>query len=86
KCDGISLEIQYQNGRFSDAITRGDGFIGDVITQNVVKMKNFVLKLKKKFTGSIRCEIMVTYNDFERLNNIVKTDRQVRPTDLYSNP
>ena len=38
KCDGISLEIIYKNGELIEAITRGDGHIGDVITQNVVKM------------------------------------------------
>lgn len=67
KCDGISLEIEYKNGQLLDAITRGDGHIGDVITQNVVKMKNFVPN-PKNFTGSIRCEIVVTKKDFEKLN------------------
>lgn len=66
KCDGISLEIEYQNGRLIDAITRGDGIVGDIITQNVVKMKNFVLN-PKDFTGSVRCEIMVTRQDFKKL-------------------
>ncbi|HQI13382.1 MAG: NAD-dependent DNA ligase LigA [Candidatus Shapirobacteria bacterium] len=68
KCDGISLEIEYKNGQLLDAITRGDGHTGDVITQNVVKMKNLVLSLSKDFTGSVRCEIVVTKKDFEKLN------------------
>lgn len=72
KCDGISLEIVYENGKLMEAITRGDGITGDVITQNVVKMKNLVLSLPKDFSGSIRCEIMVTKKDFEKLNSIVK--------------
>lgn len=72
KCDGISLEIVYENGKLIEAITRGDGVTGDVITQNVVKMKNFVLSLPKDFTVSIRCEIVVTKKDFERLNETVK--------------
>jgi DNA ligase (NAD+) len=71
KCDGISLEIVYQNGQLIEAITRGDGFIGDIITQNVVKMKNFVQN-PNNFTGSIRCEIVVTKDDFKKLNEIVK--------------
>ena len=45
KCDGISLEIVYKNGELIEAITRGDGITGDVITQNVVKMKNLPLSL-----------------------------------------
>ncbi|MBU1130196.1 NAD-dependent DNA ligase LigA [Patescibacteria group bacterium] len=81
KCDGISLEITYQNGKIVDAITRGDGQIGDLITQNVVKMKNFKEKLNHNFTGSIRYEIMVIYKDFKKLNQIAKHQKIV-----YSNP
>lgn len=69
KCDGISLEIEYQNGKLIDAITRGDGIVGDVVTQNVVKMKNFI-DSPHNFTGSVRCEIIVTQHDFDRLNQI----------------
>jgi len=72
KCDGISLEIEYSNGKLVDAITRGNGFVGDIITQNVVKMKNFVLSPPNHFSGSIRCEIVVTKNDFEKLNQVSK--------------
>jgi DNA ligase (NAD+) len=74
KCDGISVEIEYKNGVLVDATTRGDGIEGDLITQNVVKMKNFVanptLSSAEGFTGSVRCEIVVTKKDFEKLNVI----------------
>ncbi|MFA4826811.1 MAG: NAD-dependent DNA ligase LigA [Candidatus Shapirobacteria bacterium] len=70
KCDGLSLEIEYKNGQLVDAITRGDGEIGDVVTQNIVKMKNLVVSLPKDFTGSVRCEIVVTKKDFEKLNKV----------------
>jgi DNA ligase (NAD+) len=70
KCDGISLEIIYKDGELVQAITRGDGFIGDVITQNVIKMKNFVFEFKDNFTGSVRCEIVMTEIDFQKLNNL----------------
>lgn len=78
KCDGISLEIEYKNGQLINAITRGDGFVGDLITQNVIKMKNFVKKLPNNFSGSIRCEIVVTKKDFKKLNEISE--------EKYSNP
>ena len=78
KCDGISLEIEYRDGKFVDAVTRGDGQIGDIISQNVVKMKNLVPNLPRDFTGSIRCEIVVLQKDFEKLNKI--------STEKYSNP
>ena len=77
KCDGISLEIEYQDGKLVDAVTRGDGKTGDVITQNVVKMKNFVMNMPKDFSGSIRCEIVMLNKDFEKLNQI--------STEKYSN-
>lgn len=88
KCDGISLEIEYKQGRVVDAITRGDGLIGDVITQNVVKMKNFIEKIDNSFTGSIRCEIVVTQKDFKKLNKInFINDLQSTIQNLtYSNP
>ena len=78
KCDGISLEIIYENGQLVEAITRGDGEVGDVITQNIVKMQNFVLSLSKNFTGSARCEIVVTQKDFQKLNQV--------SDEKYSNP
>ncbi|MBP9817873.1 NAD-dependent DNA ligase LigA [Candidatus Shapirobacteria bacterium] len=77
KCDGISLEIEYRSGQIVNAITRGDGEVGDIITQNVVKMQNYINN-PKKFTGSVRCEIVVTKKDFEKLN---KTSEE-----KYSNP
>jgi DNA ligase (NAD+) len=70
KCDGISLEIIYQNGELIEAITRGDGEVGDVITQNVVKMKNFVPQFKDNFSGSVRCEIVMLETDFQKINEI----------------
>jgi len=70
KCDGISLEIEYKNGQLIDAITRGDGEVGDVITQNVVKMKNFVPQLPEDFSGSIRCEVVMTEDDFKEINQL----------------
>lgn len=73
KCDGLSVELTYKNGNFIEAITRGDGQVGDLVTQNIVKMQGFVNKIKN-FTGSVRCEIVVTKSDFKRL------------PDEYSNP
>ncbi len=81
KCDGVSLEIEYQNGRLVDAITRGDGLIGDVITQNVIKMKNFVRNLPEDLSCSVRCEIVVTKNDFQKLNSLPTSKKE-----SYSNP
>ncbi|OGL54244.1 hypothetical protein A3K55_01235, partial [Candidatus Shapirobacteria bacterium RBG_13_44_7] len=70
KCDGLSLELIYKNGQITNAITRGDGRVGDSILQNATRMQNFQKKLPTKFTGSIRCEIVVTFKDFQKLNQL----------------
>lgn len=59
KLDGLSIELVYENGSFKQAITRGDGEIGEDITLNVARMKGVVSKLKSNFTGSVRGEILM---------------------------
>jgi DNA ligase (NAD+) len=59
KLDGISIEVIYENGSLHQAITRGDGDIGEDITVNVVKMGGVQSHLKHKFTGSLRGEIVM---------------------------
>lgn len=61
KLDGASLEIQYQNGEFYKAVTRGDGEIGDDITRNVAKMQGLVLHLPGSFTGGVRGEVIMSH-------------------------
>lgn len=73
KLDGLSLELIYKNGQFIQAITRGDGQVGDDISQNVIKMQNFVANVPE-FTGSLRAEIIVTYHDFQQLDQTVYTN------------
>lgn len=60
KLDGISIHIRYVDGAFSQAITRGDGIIGEDITKNVVKMDGVLARLPEKFTGSLRGEVILT--------------------------
>lgn len=71
KYDGISLELQYEEGLLTKAITRGDGTVGDLITENVKRMSGVVLKIPPKrgeplFTGSLRGEILMDRGLFER--------------------
>ncbi|MCR5607377.1 MAG: NAD-dependent DNA ligase LigA, partial [Treponema sp.] len=67
KLDGASLELQYENGILQHAVTRGDGSIGDDITDNAVKMKGVQKKLEVNgellpYTGGIRGEVLM-YHD-----------------------
>lgn len=60
KLDGISIHVRYKNGAFAQAITRGDGTIGEDISQNVCKMQGILAKIPEKFTGSLRGEVVLT--------------------------
>ena len=66
KCDGISVELVYKDGKFVQAITRGDGEYGDDITINAAKMKGVPATIKGNWTGSVRGEIMLLKNDKEK--------------------
>lgn len=60
KLDGLSIEVIYENGELVQAITRGDGVIGEDITINVSKMQGVPTKLAEDtFTGSLRGEIIM---------------------------
>lgn len=60
KLDGISIHVKYEKGVFSQAITRGDGAIGEDISSNVVRMQGIPATIEGNFTGSLRGEIVLT--------------------------
>lgn len=60
KMDGASMELQYDAGVFVAGVTRGDGAVGDDITQNVRRMKGVVLSLPDNYTGSVRGEVLLS--------------------------
>lgn len=59
KLDGCSIALNYENGKFMTGATRGDGTEGDDITRNVLQMKGLVKKLKDRFTGTVRGEVLL---------------------------
>ncbi|MEE3296447.1 MAG: hypothetical protein VX250_03550, partial [Planctomycetota bacterium] len=65
KYDGISLELEYRDGRLVDAITRGDGFTGEVVTHNAAHFANISSELPVAFTGSVRGEVILRLSAFE---------------------
>lgn len=64
KLDGSSIEVIYRDGKLVQAITRGDGFEGEDVTQNVRKFKNIPLQLATKWNGSVRGEAMLYRDEF----------------------
>jgi DNA ligase (NAD+) len=65
KLDGISIAVAYVKGAFSQAVTRGDGIIGEDISQNVAKMVGVPGRLPEAFTGSLRGEIILTKSELK---------------------
>jgi len=65
KLDGISMEIEYVKGRIADAITRGDGLVGEVVTHNAIHFKHVKRELETPFTGSVRGEVILRKSVFE---------------------
>ena len=82
KIDGVSLSLIYKNNKLFKAITRGDGIIGEEITENVLGIKGIpkVLKNCKSDLIEIRGEVFFLRDDFEKLNN------QFEKKNQFSNP
>ncbi len=84
KYDGASISLTYENGKLTQAITRGDGFQGDEVTTNIRTIKSIPLKLKGEYPESfdIRGEIVFPNKEFEELNNRRIADGE----EPYANP
>ena len=82
KYDGVSLNLIYENGILVKGITRGDGIIGELVTQNVRTIKTIPLSIDHKDTIEIRGEVVIFKNDFERINK----QRLIDGETLFSNP
>lgn len=65
KLDGSSLELVYKNGQFVQAITRGDGDIGEDVTRNVLLSQHFPMTIHPSIT-SVRCECLIHRDDWEQ--------------------
>ena len=72
KIDGLAISVFYENGQLVQAVTRGDGIQGDVVTENVKTIRNLPKIIRGNFPQSfeIRGEIFMHRKGFERLNQI----------------
>ncbi|WP_316634640.1 NAD-dependent DNA ligase LigA [uncultured Flavobacterium sp.] len=70
KYDGASISITYENGKLTQALTRGDGFQGDEVTNNIKTIKSIPLQLKGSYPDrfDIRGEIILPFAGFEKMN------------------
>lgn len=81
KLDGLTIVLTYENGKLSKAVTRGNGEIGEVITNNAKVFKNVPLTIPYKGTLIVRGEAVITYTDFEKINAEIADESQ-----KYKNP
>ena len=82
KFDGASLNLVYEDGVLVQGITRGDGTIGELITDNVKTIKSIPLKIEHKQRIEIRGEIVIFKDEFEKINAArLKNDEAV-----FANP
>ena len=82
KFDGASLNLIYENGFLKQAISRGDGSIGEDITNNVITIHSIPLEIKEKSLIEIRGEIVIKKADFEKINE----DRAKNNEAMFANP
>lgn len=90
KMDGLACALVYQDGRFVQAVTRGDGFVGEDVTTNVRTIENVPLELRAakgyeqflRGRTEIRGEVIINKKDFEALNR----QREAAGQTVYANP
>ncbi|MCL2406132.1 MAG: NAD-dependent DNA ligase LigA [Defluviitaleaceae bacterium] len=82
KLDGLALVLRYNNGQLSQAITRGNGLVGEDVTHNAKVFVNIPLSVPYKGSFSVRGEAVITFADFEAINTSINTQNEQE----YKNP
>ena len=83
KMDGLSMAAHYKSGAFTEAITRGDGVIGEDVTENARTIRSLPLRVKTKLPAlEVRGETVMSRKAFERLN----ADRDEKGLSRFANP
>lgn len=82
KIDGLSISLKYQEGRFVQGATRGDGTIGEDITENLKTVRSIPMTLKEPLSIEVRGECFMPKSSFVKLN----TEREAAGLDVFANP
>jgi DNA ligase (NAD+) len=82
KIDGLAISLRYENGKFVQGATRGDGTVGEDITVNLRTVKSIPLKLKENVTIEVRGECFMPKKSFVELNR----QREAKGEELFANP
>jgi len=82
KLDGLSISLIYENGVLVQAVTRGDGQVGEDVTENIMEITTIPKKLKKNVSLEVRGEIILPISSFNRINQ----EREDDGEDVFANP
>ena len=81
KIDGLSAALEYKNGEFVRGATRGNGIIGEDVTENLKTIKTIPMYLKDKINITVRGEVFISKEDFEKMNQ----KREEKEEELFAN-
>ena len=82
KIDGLSVSLRYEDGNFVRGATRGDGTVGENITENLKTVRSVPIKLKEPMNIEVRGECFMPKRSFVQLNQ----DREAEGKDIFANP
>ena len=81
KIDGLTADLEYKNGIFVRGSTRGNGFVGEDVTENLKTIKNIPQKLSEDIDIEVRGEVFISKSDFEKMNQ----EREDNEEELFAN-
>ena len=81
KIDGLSAALQYEQGKFVRGATRGNGLVGEDVTENLKTIKTIPMELNEKINITVRGEVFISKKDFEKMNK----EREEKEEELFAN-
>ena len=81
KIDGLSAALEYKQGKFVRGATRGNGIVGEDVTQNLKTVKTIPSEINDKIDITVRGEVFISKNDFEKMNQ----EREENEEELFAN-
>lgn len=82
KIDGLSVTLTYENGYFRTGATRGDGYVGEDVTENIKTIKSVPLKLNRPVSLVVRGEVFMSHSSYEKANE----EQAEKGHPLFANP
>ena len=81
KIDGLSSALEYREGKFVRGATRGNGLVGEDVTQNLKTIKTIPMELNEKINITVRGEVFISKKNFEKMNK----EREEKDEELFAN-